>query len=193
MKIFVAAGIATALASPVIAGSTAPPLTEPVIVAPAPVAVVNTGGEWTGFYAGAQLGYGDLSVDGTGGGDGGLAGVHVGYDYDFGRFVLGGELDYDASDIGFGAGAGSVDSISRVKLRGGYDMGRTLLYVTGGYANINTSLGSQDGYFGGVGVAYQVNDSFTVSGEVLENKFDNVGGAFDMSETTATVRASFRF
>lgn len=191
MKSLVSAGLITVLASPVFAGSLSEPTVEPVMVAPAPV--VNTGGDWTGFYVGAQLGYADVSPTGVAGGDDYIYGVHAGYDYDFGRFVLGGELDYDAGDIGVAGGTESIDSVWRAKLRGGYDMGRTLLYVTGGYAQADTSLGNADGYFGGLGLAYQISDKFTLGGEVLGHQFDASGAVPETDATTATLRASYRF
>jgi len=191
MKTIIAAGLVAALASPGLAGALGDPVTEPAPVAP--VQVADTGGDWTGFYAGVQLGWADVSPDGAASGDDVIYGLHAGYDYDFGRFVLGGELDYDAGDIGIASGAASVDSIWRAKLRGGYDLGRTLIYATGGYAEADTSLNSVDGYFGGVGVAYKVTDKFTLSGELLEHRFDASGAVPDTDATTATLRASFRF
>lgn len=65
---------------------------------PAPVETY-TGGDWTGFYAGGQLGYADIDGTGAADGSGGTYGVHGGYNYDFGQFVLGGEVDYDKLDI----------------------------------------------------------------------------------------------
>ena len=191
MKKTIAAGLITVMASPVFAGSLADPVPEPVAVAP--VAVVNTGGDWTGFYAGAQLGWLDANPDLVPGGDDFIYGLHAGYDYDFGLFVLGAELDYDAGDIDIAGGTASIDDVWRAKLRAGYDLGNTLIYATGGYAEVDTSIGDGDGYFGGIGVAYRVSDNFTVGGEILGHKFDSIGGVTDADATTATVRASFRF
>ncbi len=166
-----------------------PPPTAPV----APPAPVQLGGDWTGGYAGVQLGYGDIS--GTGGADGDdiLGGVHAGYDYDFGTFVLGGEVDYDSADIDLTGGA-SVDSVARLKLRAGYDFGRFLGYATAGVADVDTSLGSESGEFYGLGVAYQISDRYRVGAEVLEHEFDNINGSgVDADATTLTIRGSISF
>ena len=61
-------------------------------------------GDWTGFYAGGQIGWADveypnssplvpggISFDGTGG----ALGLHAGYNHDFGTFVLGAEISLD--------------------------------------------------------------------------------------------------
>ncbi len=189
-----AAGFATALSLPALAGTLDAPAADPLPpTAPAPVAVQSFGGDWTGAYAGVQLGYGDVNGTGAADGEDILGGVHVGYDYDFGTFVLGGELDYDFADIDLN-GAATVDSVARLKLKAGYDFGRTLGYFTAGVADVDTSLGSETGEFYGIGAAYQINDSYTVGAELLEHNFDDINGTgVDADATTLTVRGSIRF
>ena len=121
MKIASAALVASsAFAGSVFAGSLSEPVIEPVMMEPVPV--INTGGDWTGFYAGLQLGYGDADGPGVLDGDNGLYGFHAGYDYDFGQFVLGGELDYDQTNIDLNGGAATIDSVARAKIKGGYNI-----------------------------------------------------------------------
>lgn len=185
--------VAALTAMPALAGSTTPPAPDPVIAAPPPPPPVALGGDWGGFYGGVQLG--NLDVDGTGAADGDdvTFGVHGGYNYDFGQFVLGGEIDYDFGDVDLG-GAATVDSVARLKLRAGYDLGRTLLYATAGAARVDTSLGGETGEFLGLGVAYQVTDSLIIGGEVLEHRFDDIAGSgVDADATSITLRGSFRF
>ncbi|MEL7262621.1 MAG: outer membrane beta-barrel protein, partial [Pseudomonadota bacterium] len=173
-----AAGPMAALAQSNVETDVAPQATA------APVqAFAGTGGTWTGGYAGLQLGYGD--VDGTGAADGDdyLLGVHAGYRYDFGTFVLGGEVDYDTADIDLN-GAATVDSVARLKLQGGYDFGRTLAYFTAGVAEVDTSIGSESGEFYGIGFAYQINDQYTFGAELLEHEFDNIGGTGVAADAT---------
>ncbi|UWR23782.1 outer membrane protein [Sulfitobacter sp. S190] len=190
-----AAGIsAAALSTTAFAGTLQDPVIEEPI-APAPQ-IVSTGGDWTGFYGGLNLGYGDVDTNADVDGDGGTYGVHLGYDYDFGRYVLGGELEYDKFDVTLGDGDGSVevDDVARLKIRGGYDLGRTLIYATGGLARVSTEIGDENGEFLGLGVAYQVNDRFTVGGEVLEHRFDDIDGSgVDADATTFNLRGSIRF
>ncbi len=111
--------------------------------------------EWTGFYAGAQLGYGWGHVDAhdssisSGNSDwsdtwksnGLLGGIHIGYNQAFNSVVLGAEADIEGSGM-----SGSVDSAfagtiktkldvqGSLRARLGYAMGPTLLYATGGLA-----------------------------------------------------------
>lgn len=181
----------TLLVGTAFAGSLADPVVETIAVPV--IQPVYAGGDWTGAYGGLNLGYGDVDGPGAADGDDMTYGVHVGYDYDFGRFVLGGELEYDKADIDLN-GAAETDSVMRVKLRGGYDFGRTLVYATAGAAKLDTSIGDDTGEFFGLGVAYQVTESFTVGGEVLEHRFDDIGGTgVDADATTFNLRGSFRF
>ncbi|MFM2390200.1 MAG: hypothetical protein RLZZ437_1755 [Pseudomonadota bacterium] len=192
--------ILAALAAPAFAGGPTEVIPEPVI-APAPVAApVNTGGEWGGFYAGAGLGYGDVSSStDTLDGDGILGGVQAGYRYDFGSAVVGGELEYDITDIALGATAGDqLDSVARLKAMAGADLGRTLVYGTAGYAYADASVGgaglSDDGWFAGLGADYAINDRVTLGAEVLTHKFDDFDASgVDLDATTAKARVNLRF
>ncbi|MFC6638416.1 outer membrane beta-barrel protein [Sulfitobacter sp. JBTF-M27] len=193
MKATAAALVATtALGGAAFAGSLQDPVIETPVIAPAPIPV---SGEWTGFYTGLQLGYADIDGDGGLEGDDNTYGFHAGYDYDFGDFVLGGELDYDQADIDLNAGAASIDSIARLKLKGGYDLGNTLIYATAGVARADTSVGDETGPFAGLGISYKVTDRYTIGAEVLEHRFDDVGGIAgnDLDATTITLRGSLRF
>ena len=201
MKLASAAVLAsTAFAGAAFAGSLSEPVIEPVMTAPVPAP--NLGGDWTGFYTGLQLGYADAETDGGVAdldGDNGSYGFHAGYNYDFGRFVLGGELDYDKTDIDLdnaaGTTIGTVDSVARAKIKGGYDLGNTLVYATGGYARADTSMGDEDGSFYGIGMDYKITEQYSVGAELLEHKFDDVGGVSgaDADVTTFNVRGSYRF
>tara|TARA_R110002072_G_scaffold302139_1_gene484128 strand:+ start:3219 stop:3818 length:600 start_codon:yes stop_codon:yes gene_type:complete len=194
-KLMVLALSATALGSAAMAGSLSDTVAEAPVYAPAP-APVNTGGDWTGFYTGLQLGYADAdSATGALDGNDTSYGFHAGYDYDFGQFVLGGELDYDKTNISLGGGAASIDSVARAKIRGGYDLGRTLVYATAGAARADTSVGNETGPFFGLGVAYQITDRYLIGAEVLEHRFNDVGGVAgnDIDATTLNIRGTFRF
>ena len=189
-----ATGLVATLSLPALSGSLGDPIADPLPpVAPTPAPVQSLGGDWTGAYGGVQLGYGDVNGTGAADGDDFLYGVHLGYGYDFGTFVLGGEIDYDQTDIDLN-GAATVDSVARLKLRAGYDFGRVLGYVTAGAAEVDTSIGSESGEFYGIGAAYMINDRYTVGAELLEHNFDDIAGSgVDADATTLTVRGSIRF
>jgi opacity protein-like surface antigen len=222
MKIFATAAAASALmAGTAFAGNVEPAPMEPVI-APA-AAPVFTSPNWTGFYAGGQLGYGSVDADGAfsdndddddddlfefdSDGDGFIGGLTAGYDYDLGNFVVGAGVDYDFADIDVDGDDGdliigdefegaTIESIFRAKLRGGYKLGNGLLYATGGYAIADTDdLGDEDGYFVGGGYEHLITDNMSLGGEVLYHQFEGFGdfGDIDADVTTAQVRATFRF
>lgn len=174
------------------AGSFEDPIVEQPVIAPVAIAPVS---DWTGFYGGAQIGYADIDGDADLEGDDAFFGLHAGYDYDFGSFVLGGEIDYDATNVDLNDGAAEIDSVARLKLRGGYDLGNTLIYATAGVAQADTSVGDETGQFIGVGVTHRIGDSYSIGAELLEHRFDDIGGTegADVDATTFTLRGSYRF
>ncbi|WP_323006209.1 outer membrane protein [Pseudorhodobacter sp.] len=199
MKLFTSLVLATSLAAPVaFAGGMAEPVSEPYV---APVAVVApVTGDWTGLYAGVQLGYGDVSSNAiipALDGNGMIGGVHAGYRHDFGQFVTGVELAYNAADIDIGPGS-KLDSITQLKLMGGYDFGQTLLYATAGAAHGKVSggpaAGSDNGWLIGIGMDYAINDAWTVGAELGHHRFDDFNGSgADIRTNLFQVKAAYRF
>lgn len=169
-------------------------LEEPV-VAPAPVAVAPAfaGGLWDGFYAGAQLGYGDLDGEDLGEDDGAIGGLHAGWQGSSNRFVYGVEGDVNATDLTFDGA--DLDSLSHVKAKFGYDLGRSLVYVTAGGAYADFDGGSSDwGYAAGVGYDYLVTDNVSLGAEVLYHEFDDFDNeGSDIDGTTFTAKVAYHF
>jgi outer membrane immunogenic protein len=108
---------------------------------------------WTGFYVGANAGWGWTSGDGTitlGGApgsfsssaDGFLGGAQLGYNWQAGNLVYGLEADFQGGtgkgDINTTAGAATIASTAKVPwfstFRGrlGYAFDRSMIYATGG-------------------------------------------------------------
>lgn len=203
MKHLMISALIAAPLSAVAGYATAGGLSEPV-AAPAPVPVaapapVSTGRDWTGFYAGGSLGYGALDVPGVDGDFEGLTyGAHVGYNYDLGNFVVGGELEAaftndfvnDGTDL-------ELDQVLRAKVRAGYDAGVYLPYVTAGWAQATVDGGAadleDDGYFYGLGLDYAITDDVILGGEVLRHEFEDFDGAGDVTADTFGLRVSYNF
>lgn len=151
--------------------------------------------DFTGFYAGSQLGYGDIDSDADGvDGSDWTGGIILGYDYDFGNWVVGGGLDYDWADINVAPDV-NVENIWRVKARGGYNWNNNLFYATAGYAQADTdSLGSSDGWLAGIGYEYKVRSDLSLGAELLYHEFDDYNDTgVDVDATTLQFRAAYRF
>ena len=117
-----------------------------VVFQPEPMATYAPRFSWTGFYVGANAGYGwgvvDTNIAGAPNyntrGFGG--GIHAGYNYDIGGFVLGAEADFSFSDLKYSevfAGATTalrVENFGSIRARVGLPVDRFLPYVTGGFA-----------------------------------------------------------
>ncbi|MFU8881600.1 MAG: outer membrane protein [Rhodobacterales bacterium] len=193
-RTLIAALGATVIAAPAFAGSVDPAPMEPMIQAPAPVAM-TMGRDWTGGYAGLQLGYADVGTDSATGlsGDDVIGGVTAGYDWDFGNFVLGVGFDADIADLT--VGPVTLERVYRLKARAGYDLGNGLLYATAGGVGADIDgLGYDTGYFVGAGYEHMVTDTISLGGEVLYHEFDNFkSSGIDVDATTFQIRANYRF
>jgi len=200
MKILATSLAATLLASatlPALAGGPVMAVPEPAPIMVTPPIVMATGGDWTGLSAGVTLGYGNAAVP-SGGGSGMIYGVRGAYDYDFGGWVVGGTASYDMTDFTYGGGANNVNAIGRVGVRGGVDLGRAMVYATGGaaWAMQTSAVGdsTEAGWFAGVGTEYQLNRNWTVGGEVLTSRFsDNLGTGDELNAVTLGINANYRF
>jgi outer membrane immunogenic protein len=162
---------------------------------------------WTGFYIGANVGYAWNNNDndsfvpnafvrdnagrlvpftGTfdrGDSDGFLAGVHTGYNMQFGGFVLGVEgdiegvfgddddddffggtvlRDVNGNPIAFSFGPNSLDWQGSIRARLGVAFDRLLVYGTGGWA-----FGGVSGGFRNGGILFDDNNDDTLTGWTL--------------------------
>ncbi|WP_299889782.1 outer membrane beta-barrel protein [uncultured Ruegeria sp.] len=150
--------------------------------------------DWTGAYAGFSFGYADADGPGGASGDDTAFGAHIGYDRDFGNFILGGELEYNRLSLNLSDDQGSLDSMTSLKFRGGYDFGSALGYVVVGAARAETSVTSDTAAVYGIGVAYPIGDNFVISGEALRQNFNDVtrtNGGLDSN--VFNLRTTFRF
>jgi opacity protein-like surface antigen len=198
------------LASPALADGDA---TQPALVpAPAPAAAPS----WTGFYVGVQYeGHPTLdeSQDGFGfvsdyGGT--LVGAFGGYRHDFGRVVLGAELDYvrgaferdKVAPFVFVLPGFDNPFVNLFRFGGevGVDLGNVLVYAAAGTANIEINYGGvfglyeSTGSFYGLGIDYRINDHLVFGVEYLQNEFsdfDSPIAIYDVSSIAMNVAVTF--
>ncbi|VDC30837.1 outer membrane protein [Pseudogemmobacter humi] len=187
------------LAAPAFAGGPVQVAAEPEVYAPAPVVVAAPVGEWTGFYAGAHLGYGKAEGDNAAfDADGALGGVQLGYRWDLGRTVLGVEGAIAASDVKDDATGIKLKNKTDLKLQLGYDLGNSLIYATAGasWAKLDNGVSSisDNGWVAGLGYDYAINDSWVVGGEYLYHKYDDFDATgVDVDGGSFAIRANYRF
>jgi outer membrane immunogenic protein len=195
-------------------------------MAPPPMIAAVPVFTWTGFYVGAQVGYGwadngddfvpEAFVVGPantlvpftgafsrGDSDGFLAGVHAGYNFQFGQFVVGLEgdvegvfaddddddpfrgvvlLDRNGQPIVYRFGAHGLDWAGSIRARAGFAFDRMLIYATGGWA-----FGGVSGGFGNRFDFFDDNGDDTIDGWTL-------GAGVEWAITNnLTTRLEYRF
>lgn len=208
MKLVFATLAATLAGTTAFAGGFNAPAVDQPVLAPtvAPVAPIETGSDWTGAYVGLQYGQGDLDADtpaftdfdgtqvpaGSESVDADAYGVHGGYLYDLGKYVVGGELDYNRLDLDEDQGEGDL---WRLRGRAGYDLGRWLPYATLGVAHLSDDDLSENGVTYGIGVDYKVTEKFTVGAEYNRQSFSDVDNTdnFDIDADLIQIRGSYHF
>jgi outer membrane immunogenic protein len=182
----------------------------------------STSNQWQGVYAGINIGaaknhdtglntctnpsgvvYGAgcfVPAYGITSAPGGIAGVQVGYNWQFGRWVVGPELDYDASTMsGRVTNSGpilcvtnppaagtfnsreSIGSFGTARLRVGVTLSpKALLYATAGYALANANLVTRYDFSSTGGSTYNASVNTQRSGFA-----EGLGGEWQVSPRTS--------
>jgi outer membrane immunogenic protein len=210
-RILLAATALSAFAATAAYAADLPPAFQPEQVVSAQSAY-----DWSGFYAGVNAGYGWGEVEAalTGATEdmkGGIGGAQVGYNQDFGGFVLGleGDVQLNGLEKDLGGFTASLQYFGTVRARAGVAMDRFMPYVTGGVAFGNGKLDvpilgvsdeqSHVGWAAGAGVEYAVTDNISVKGEYLytdlgtQTYSPNALSSADLALRFSTVRAGVNF
>lgn len=205
------------------------------VVLSAPVATFASD-RFQGPFAGVYFGYADGQDDGvehsipsgvpngftqSASPTGGLLGAMAGYDMHFGsNYVFGVEADFEVrqgednitqlfngTPTGFRVGT-KLEDAGSVRLKLGYEFngGKTLAYVTGGYAAANieryysTPLlkesSWQDGWTAGLGVEHFIGDKFSVKADLRYADYGKdvrYASAWNTNEHQKYDETSFRF
>jgi outer membrane immunogenic protein len=153
-----------------------PPAAEPM----APAYIAPVAFDWTGFYVGANAGYGfsgdfdeNAGLD-LNSGDGFIGGVQAGYNYQFNPLVVGieGEIDYANISDRFEGNRGDLNWRGSLTPRLGFAIDRFMPYVKAGLAfgKVEVDTGDKDsntlyGWTAGIGAEYAVTNNVTVRAE----------------------------
>jgi outer membrane immunogenic protein len=187
-------------------------------VRPAPVAPAFIASPWDGPYIGVNLGFGttDFDITATGLGtvasqhaDGVVGGVQLGYNKQFGTFVVGLETDFDATsiektDLGVTT---KLPWFGTTRGRFGFLVNPTLLfYGTGGvaYGRVEVSVPGASvkipgvGWAAGAGVQWALTPQWSIGAEYLHVELDgpsaSAGGiSIDTKATTDLGRATLNY
>lgn len=151
-------------------------------------------GDFTGAYAGAQVGFSDVNTSSGLSGSRFTYGLNVGYDYDFGDWVVGGGIQYDRLNLSTSSGNVKFNSISRAIVKVGYDFGTMYGYGVLGAAQANTNIGNDTASVLGAGVNFQTGYKFDTAVEILYHDFSNLGSSGVSSDvTTFNLLISYNF
>ena len=153
---------------------------------------------------------------------GGLGGGTIGYNYQSGQLLIGGEADLAFGSISgngnFGTGtssSGAIHGLGTIRARVGYVYDRALFYVTGGYAGtvldgkISDFAGTPNlvidqshylnGFAVGLGVEYAITTKISVKGEYLFTGFEspryfgNTRDAISSGANISLIRAGLNY
>lgn len=190
-------GLAALLTAPAAAADLSYP--APAAYAPAPVFT------WTGFYIGANAGYGWGEADRSPDVDGFIGGLQAGYNWQgAGPLVLGIEADLQYADVS--SSVFTLDYFGTVRARLGYAFDQFLVYGTGGFAygrgTFETfGLSNSQNQFGwtvGAGAEYAIDNNWSVKGEYLyvdlgEETYSTLFGPRDVGTTANVLRAGVNY
>jgi outer membrane immunogenic protein len=190
---------------------TKPPLAPPGYIA----------SPWDGLYIGGNVGFGSTDFSATASavgfgsatasvtGSGVVGGVQLGYNKQFGTFVLGLETDFDATSIS-NTTAGVETKLpwfGTTRLRAGFLLSPALLvYGTGGvaYGHVEESVPGASvtvpgvGWAAGAGLQYALTPQWSIGAEYLHVELEgpsaNAGGATASTKATTDLgRATLNF
>jgi outer membrane immunogenic protein len=195
----------SAVATMLIAG---PASAADLAVRPPPPGAAYIASPWDGLYIGGNVGYGETSFEFPGisfHGNGVVGGFQVGYNKQYGTFVLGLETDFDLTSIkttNFGV-TDKLPWFGTTRGRVGFLLNPAwLLYATGGvaYGRLEESgFGasvkvSGVGWAAGAGVQYALTPQWSIGAEYLHVELDHVissGG--DVTTKTDLGRATLNY
>ncbi|QPM90755.1 outer membrane protein [Pseudooceanicola algae] len=141
---------------------------------------------WNGFYLGGNLGW-VLDADGGIG-----KSLHLGYNMQIDRLVVGAELEQSRTDIG--TSRGHISEVTRVKMRAGYAEGRSYYYGLAGVAEVQGFFGKVDATVLGVGMDYDIGRDISIGAEFLHHIINDFNDAGDnLGVNTLTLRATLNF
>jgi len=197
-KILLSTAAVVATAGAALAGGVAAPVMEPVI---APVVVAQAPvGAWQGGYAGANLSWGKVGIDGYEDLDGAGIGLRGGYDWQNGNtvFGLGADYDFGKQKLDVAGTDQTLKNAGTIFARLGYDANGWLPYASLGYtwAKMEGPVVNENvnGYTIGLGVERKFTPNWAGYAEISHTDFgtiDALGVDADMQKVKLGVNYRF--
>lgn len=150
---------------------------------------------WTGFYMGVSVGHAKAEDDDEAfpiapgitiplhsEGTDWTKGIHAGFQYQSGSFVVGAEWEYQDIDIQYvGEGIGPIpvfiEDSHTLRVRGGIALDRAHFYVSGGLQYTTTNVDLNDwAYTVGAGMEYAMTDNVVAGIQYDHSWFDEFDG-----------------
>ncbi|MBF9234987.1 outer membrane protein [Microvirga alba] len=203
-------GLLAGTAALAVAASTAQAADLPSRRSPAPIYNAMPAFTWTGFYVGANAGYGwstgtsryydpAFGYVGSNSNGGFVGGGQIGYNYQLGMFVIGAETDIQYAAVGNkGASYGTTyyrgnsdGYYGTIRARLGVAFDRALVFGTGGYAygdvGGNNAYDTVLGYHRG----NNTNGGWTLGGGVEYAVTDNITAKVEGSYVNLDTRSNY--
>lgn len=160
-----------------------------------PALTTETGVDWTGFSVGLELGYAP-DVESS---SGPVYGAKIGWDYDFGKVIVGYFLQYTRTELDIDPGF-ELGYYKRFGARGGFDSGVNMYYASAGYAELDTHAsgdinpGAGSGYFVSLGYERFIREQITFGAELVYSEFSDFEREFkDLDVTVLSFSLNYRF
>ena len=152
--------------------------------------------DWSGFYAGAQVGVATGSINFGPDDTDVIGGIHAGYLWQNGQFVFGPEVE--ANLTGLSIVGVDVDAFVAAKLRAGVAFDRLLVTGSVGYGHAWVDAGfanlDDGGLVAGAGIDYAVTDRVIVGADYLYSNIQNFDVTpFDSDAHAVRARLSIKF
>ncbi len=177
--------------------------------------------DWNGFYAGVNGGYAfgnaavsPVNANTNNNSSGWVGGIQAGVNADMGGFVLGGEADFQLSNLGYnepanpgpGTFEAKLDSFGTIRGRAGVTFGQVMPYATLGAAfgrgtaqvvngAVTTSQSATHfGWTAGLGLEAKATDNISVKAEYMYVDLGSQSyGARDVGHKFSVIRAGVNY
>ena len=190
--------VTSAMATSALASGYATPAPTPPVMVAAPAPVLS----WSGFYAGGQIAAasGNVTVGGApySNLNSTAFGLFAGYNHQLpSNWVIGAEVGVLRGTVNLPTGVPNAYTGTTIdlRLRGGYAMGRALLYgfVGGSRTTLSGAAFTPSGWTAGLGIDYMATERLMLGVDVAYRRLQDSTVPMVATTTAIELRAAYRF